>query len=240
MSLIAGFSSAAVMAGPPLATDDAGVLSQGGWEYTLAYEAETRDSGDSASAPSLEVAYGFSDSFQASISVGRAVVDEPGVDSRSDFDAIGAEAKWQFYAKDNVAIALAPSYSLPHKWSRDRGIVDNLRVLGLPIIASWESGGWTTDAQLGYDVTSSGPNSWFAGIAGGYQATDSIKLLAEVYRTKSSGKDDEETSWTVGFDLAVGEGLALLGSFGGSLESDLDSSEELDQTFYLGVRYETN
>ena len=240
MSLVAGFSSAAVMAGPPLATDDAGVLSQGGWEYTLAYEAETRDSGDSASAPSLEVAFGFSDDFQASVSIGRAEVDEPGESSRSDFDAIGFEAKWKFYAEDNVSVALAPSYSFPlTSSSKNRGIVDDVNVLGLPVIASWESGNWTVDGQAAYDLTSTGPNAWFAGVAGGYQASETLRLLAEVYQTRTVGEDEDETNWTVGFDFAVSEGLALLGSVGGNLDSDLDSADELDSTFYLGFRYET-
>ena len=101
------------LAGPPLVTDDAGVLSKGGWEYTLAYEAETRDAGDDAVAPGLEVAYGFSDDFQGSVTIARAVVDEPGESSRSDFDAIGFEAKWQFYSNDDFSVAVAPSYSFP-------------------------------------------------------------------------------------------------------------------------------
>jgi len=228
------------MAGPPLATDDAGVLSAGGWEYTLAYEAEQRDAGDSAAAPSLEVAYGYTDDFQASVSIARAIVDEPGSGSRSDFDALGFEAKWQFYAEGNTAVALVPSYSFPlTNSSTDRGIIDDVRVLSLPVVASWESGNWTTDAQFAYDVTSTGPNSWFAGIAGGYQAADRIKILAEVYRTKSSGENDEETNWTLGFDVGVGEGLALLASVGGSLDSDFAAADELDNTFYLGFRYET-
>ncbi|NND53505.1 MAG: hypothetical protein HKN56_00855 [Gammaproteobacteria bacterium] len=237
---VAGWFSCSAIAGPPMATDDAGVLAQGGWEYTLAYEAEQRDSGDSASAPSLEVAYGFNDELQGSVSIARATVDEPGSGSRSDFDAIGFEGKWQFYAQDNLSLAAVPSYSLPlTSSSTDRGIVDDVRVLSLPVVASWEQGAWTLGGQVAYEAASSGPNAWFGGIAGGYQASEALKLLAEVYQTRTVGADEDETNWTLGVDVAVAEGLAFLASVGGSLDSDLPDADELDQTWYLGFRYET-
>jgi len=177
-SVLAAFS---VQAGPPLATDDSGVLPTGGWEYTLAYESEQRDVGDTAIAPGLEIAYGFSDVLQGAVGIARVEIDEPGAGSRSDFDAIGFELKWQFYADEQISAALAPAYAFPlTSSSTDRGIVEDVRVLSLPAIVSWESGNWTADAQLAYDMTSSGPNGWFAGLAGGYQATDRVRLLAEV------------------------------------------------------------
>ena len=227
-------------AAPPLVTDDAGVVSKGAAEFTIAYEGETRDSGDSAAAPSVEVEYGVRDGLQVAVGVGRAVVDAPGESSRSDFDAISLESKWQFYADDNIAIAVVPAYSFPlSSSSTDRGIIEDVRVLSLPAVVSWESGNWNADAQVAYDMTSTGPNAWFAGLAGGYQATESVKLLAEVYQTRVVGEDADETNWNVGVDLAVGESLALLAAFGGNLDSDLDATDELDTTFFLGFRYET-
>jgi len=240
LAFVLFLGSCSLFAGPPLATDDAGVLTKGGWEYTLAYVADKRDAGDSANAPSLEIAYGFSDEFQGSVFIGRVEIEEPGESSRSDFDAIGFEGKWQFYADDSFAVAFVPAYSFPLTDSAtDRGIVDDVRVLSLPAVVSWTSGDWTLDGQAVYNLTSTGPNAWFAGVAGGYLATDRIRLLGEVYRAASIGEDDEETNWNVGFEVSVREGLALLASFGGSLDSDFAGADELDNAFYLGFRYDT-
>ena len=233
--------SGVIHAGPPLVTDDPGVLGQGGWEYTLAATADKRDAVDSYVAPGLEVAYGFTDSMQASVAVARTVVDEPGSSSRSDLDAVGVEFKWQVYASESVAFSVAPSYSFPLTSSaHQRGIIEDVNVLSLPVIASYETGRWAFNVQLTYEATSSGPNGKFAGLAAGYALSDALQLLAEVYTVKVSGEKSDESNWTVGFDYALSDQLALLGSYGGSLSSDLPANEELDEAFYLGLRYETS
>lgn len=232
--------STSVLAGPPLVTDDTGVLGQGGWEFTLAIEGDKRDAGDGFVAPGLGIAYGFFDTMQGSVSIARAVVDEPGSDSRSDFDALGFEVKWQLYSDDNIVVTVAPAYSFPlNSSSTDRGIVDDVNVLSLPVIASYETGPWAFNVQLAYEATSSGPNGKFAGFAAGYALNDRLQLLAEVYTVKVSGEKADESNWNVGVDYAVRDDLALLFSYGSSLSSDLSSMEELDEAFYLGLRYET-
>lgn len=232
------FASAAVVAGPPLVTDDPGVLEQGGWEFTLAVEGDRRDAGDGFVAPGLEVAYGFSDRMQGSVSIARAVVDEPGDNSRSDFDAIGFEFKAELYSNDSVAVSVAPAYSFPLIGSStDRGIVDDVNVLSLPVIASYGTGPWAFNVQLAYEATSSGPNAGFAGLAGGYAVNDSLTLLAEVYTTRISGEDEDENNWNIGAEYALNEELALLLSYGGSLSSDLAAMDALDEAFFLGLIY---
>lgn len=234
------FVSVSAFAGPPLATDDPGVLGQGGWEYTLAVEGDKRDAGDGFVAPGLEVAYGFTDAMQGSVSIARALVDEPGSSKRSDFDAVGFEFKWQLYSEDNVAVSIAPAYGFPlTSSSTDRGIVDDVNVLSLPVIASYESGPWSFFAQAAYEATSSGPNGKFAGLATGYALNENLQLLAEVYTVRVSGEDADENNWNVGLDYALQDDLALLFSFGSSLSSDLPSMEELDHAFFLGLRYAT-
>ena len=234
-------ASQSVFAGPPLVTDDPGVLGTGGWEYTLAVEGDKRDAGDGFVAPGLEVAYGFNDAMQGAVSIARAVVDEPGSSSRSDFDAIGFEFKWQLYSDDNVAVAVAPAYSFPlTSSSTDRGIVEDVNVLSLPVIASYETGPWAFNVQFAYEATSTGPNGKFAGLAGGYAVNDQLTLLAEVYTVRVSGEDADEDNWNLGVEYAVNDALALLASYGGSLSSALPSMEELDEAFFVGLIYVTD
>ncbi len=240
MSVAMLFAVTTVNAGPPLVTDDPGVLATGGWEYILAVEGDKRDVGDSYIAPGLEVAYGFSDSMQGSVAIARTVVDEPGSSSRSDFDAIGFEFKWQLFSNDSVAVAVAPSYSFPFtSSSTNRGIIEDVNVLSLPVIASYETGPWAFNAQLAYEATSSGPNGKFAGLAAGYGVNEQLTLLAEVYTVRVSGQDADENNWNIGAEYAVNDALALLFSYGGSLSSDLPAMEELDEAFFLGLIYVT-
>jgi hypothetical protein len=187
----------------------------------------------------LEVAYGFSDTVQGAVVISRVVVDEAGESSRSDFGAIGFELKWQLYQGENIAVAVAPAYALPlTSSSTDRGIVDDVRVASLPVIASYETGNWAFNAQLGYDSVSSGPNGTFAGLAAGYALNESLQLLAEVYNVQVSGEHADETNWNVGLDWTLANGVALLLS-AGRLSSDLPHAEQLDRAFFIGFRYET-
>lgn len=229
-----------MFAGQPLVSDDAGVLAKGGWEYQLWVEQDIRDAGDGWLAPAAEVAYGFSDRTQSSVSIARVVVDEPGADKRSDFDAIGFELKSQVYSGEQWSLAVAPAYAFPlTSSSTDRGLVDDIRVLSLPLIATWESGNWSVDASIAVDVPSSGNKATFAALAGGYLITERWKLLAEVYRVDVSGAREDETNFNIGFDFALSEGLALLFSAGSGLSSNLPQADELDRAVFLGIRYDT-
>lgn len=233
-------SAGSAVGGQPMVTDDAGVLGKGGWEYQLWVEQDIRDSGDTWLAPNLEIAYGFTDQLQGALAIARLVVDEPGADSRSDFDAIGFELKWQFYRGEQWSVAAAPAYAFPlTSSSTDRGLVDDVRVFSLPLIATWERGNWSVDANLSLDIPSSGDNSTFAGVVGGYQLNERLKLLAEVYRNDVSGAREDETNFNVGFDLSIGEGLAVLFSIGSGISSNLADPDELDRAAFLGFRYDT-
>ena len=236
-----GFVSTAVLAGPPLVTDDPGVLPKGGWEFTTAITgAESNDGSKGYTAPELEVAYGFSDAVQGSVAIARAVVDEPDGSSRSDFGPIGFELKWQLYRGEKTAVAVAPAYAFPMTdSSTDRGIVDDVRVASLPVIASYETGNWAFNVQLAYDSVSSGPNNTFAGLAGGYALNESLQLLAEVYNGRVSGERADETNWNIGLDWTLSNGLALLLSAGSSLSSELPRADELERVFFVGLRYAT-
>jgi len=232
----------AVNAGsPPLVTDDSGVLGQGGWEYILGLEEDRRDAGDSYLLPRFEVAYGFTDAMQGAVTISRLVVDEPGASSRSDFDALGFEFKWQFHAGEKLSFATAPGYSFPlTDSSTDRGLVDDVRVLSLPLIATYEIGKWAFDGNLGYEVPSSGRKAVFGGLTAVYQLTDTLQVMGEVYRVDVSGAQEDEANWTIGFDLAINDGLALLFSVGGNIDSNLPRAEELDRAAFIGLRYETS
>ncbi len=235
------FATVSVQAGPPMETDDAGVLHQGSWEFMLSVAgAEINDGHEHYVAPELEVGYGFSDTIAGTVFIGRAVIDAPDESSKSDFDKLGFELKWQLYKGENMSVAVAPSYFFPlTSSSTDRHIIEDVNVASLPVIASYATGNWEFNTQLAYESTSSGPNSTFAGFAAGYSLNEDLLLLAEVYNTQVSGEDEDETNWNIGLDWTMPNHIALLLSYGGSLTSDLHHEEELDRAFFVGLRYHT-
>jgi len=240
LALVALIYSNMSVAGQPLVTDDAGVLDKGGWEFQLWVEQDKRDAGEALLAPAGEVAYGFTDRLQGAVSMARIEIDAPGLDSRSDLDALGLELKALLYAGEQWSLAFAPGYAFPLKSSStDREIIEDVRVASLPLIATWEQGKWAVDANIAVEIPSSGNRVTFAGVAAGYQVLNNLKLLAEVYRFEVSGSGGDETNFNVGFDYAVNDNLAFLFSVGSGLNSNLDRLEELDRATFLGFRYET-
>ena len=83
-------------AGPPLVTDDTGVLDPGGWEVIVAVAGSSRPSVDEGAVPGAEVSYGLYENMQVTGFVARQVLDEDGESSKSGWgqDTIGY--KWRF------------------------------------------------------------------------------------------------------------------------------------------------
>ena len=51
LSLAASYSA---LAGPPLVTDDTGIVPKGDWQFIVSVQGESRPSTDSAAAPAIE------------------------------------------------------------------------------------------------------------------------------------------------------------------------------------------
>jgi hypothetical protein len=244
-SLILLTSSAAI-AEHPLVSDDTGVLDPGGWELTVGLSGESRPVTDSVELPGVEVSYGFYENMQLSGFVARQVIEDSGESSKSGWGEGGIGYKWRFYHKNGNALAFAPEYAFPlSSSSRIRGLVEDVRVLSLPLIGSIERGDWEFTAQASFDLTSTSVNGLGYGVWAGYSITESLQLLAEIYGEELSGGVTEEgedggvTNWRLGLSWDFAEGFSLLAAYGGAIRSDLPSEEKLDYDYFLGVRWET-
>jgi hypothetical protein len=230
------------LAGPPLATGDTDTLDPGHVEVIVAATGDKRDSGDSYELPRFEVSYGLTGNTQAGISFSRAVVDLPGESSKSDFGSMGLEYVWRWYNRDNVTIAVAPAYTFPPTGSsHDRGILDNTRELGIPVIATYANDGWFITGETSYAITSSGPNGIGYGLAAGYEICEKLTGLAEINGGESTGGgvSDQEINWRVGGTYQLADAWTLLFGVGGNLDSDLPGEDQLDQDFFLGLQFNT-
>jgi outer membrane receptor protein involved in Fe transport len=231
-----------------LVTDDTGVLDPGGWEVIAALAGSSRPSIDEGEFPGVEVSYGFYENMQLTGFVARQTLDEDGESSKSGWGQGAIGYKWRFYNKNGNALAFSPEYSFPLSGSsKVRGLVEDLRVLSLPLVGSIERGNWEFTAQASFDLTSKSVNGLGYGVWAGYSVTESLQLLAEIYGEEFSGERDETgekidggvTNWRLGLSWDFAEGFSLLAAYGGAIRSDLPSEEKLDYDYFLGVRWET-
>ena len=229
-------------AATPLATGDTGMLEPGAWEFTVFAAGSSRDEGDEYELPAVEVETGLSENTSVSVEAARQVVDESGHSSNSGWGNAAVAFKWRLLHDDSKALVFNPSYSTAlSKTSTRRGLIEDVNVLTLPVIASYETGDWIFTGELSYSMTSTSIDGIGYGFWTGYQANDKWLLLAEVYGEELSGDDDDGgvTNFRLGFEYGVAESAAILFSAGSRIASDLPSEEKLDHEFFLGFRWET-
>ena len=233
--------SLSARAATPLATGDTGMLDPGAWEFTVFATRESRDSGVSGEVPAVEVETGLTENTSVSVEAAREVVNDRGESSNSGWGNAAVAFKWRLLHDESKALVFNPSYSTAlSKTSTRRGLIEDINVLTLPVIASYETGDWIFTGELSYSMTSTSIDSIGYGFWTGYQANDEWLLLAEVYGEELSGDDDDGgvSNFRLGFEYGVAESAAILFSVGSRIASDLPSDEKLDSELFLGFRWE--
>jgi hypothetical protein len=243
-------------AGPPLVTDDTGIVPLGDWQFILSAQGESRPATDSGSLPAIEVTYGFFKDMNLTAVVPRQYIEDRGEPSKTDFGNAQINYKWLFYDNDldsseGLTLAISPVYSFPMtRTSRIRGLAEDVRMLSMPVIGSLVRGPWEFVAQASYDVASGdgSVDGLGYGVFAVYNATESVQLMAEVYGAELSGDgfvdaglsyDSGFINWRLGALWEMGSGYSLLAAYGGPIESDLPSDDKLDYDFFLGLQYDT-
>jgi hypothetical protein len=236
------FCAIPARAATPLASGDTGMLDPAAWDFTVFATRGSRDSGVDGEVPAVEVETGLTENTSVSVAAARQVVNARGESSSSGWGNAAIAYKWRFYNEDGKALVLNPSYSTAlSKTSTRRGLIEDINVLTLPLIASYETGAWTLTGELAYSITSTSIDAFGYGFWTGYQANDDWLLLAEIYGEELSSDDDDEsvTNFRLGFEYGVAESAAILFSVGSRISSDLPSEDKLDSELFLGFRWET-
>ena len=243
-------------AGPPLVTDDTGIVPLGEWQFIGSVQGESRPSVDSGALPGFEATYGFFEDMNLTGVVSRQYVKERGESSKTGWGQAQINFKWLFYDNDRdssegVTLAISPIYSFPLTTSsRIRGLADDVRVFSMPLIGSLVRGRWEFVGSLSYDYASrtSSVDGVGYGLFAVYNTTDSLQLMAEVYGAELSGDsfvdagldyDDGFMNWRLGLLWEMGAGYSLLAAFGAPIESNLPSDDKLDYDFFLALQYDT-
>ncbi len=236
------FGGSVAVAGPPLVTDDTGIVPLGEWQFIFSVQGESRPAADSASVPAIEATYGFAQDMNLTVVVPRQYLDERGQPGRSDFGNAQLNYKWLFYDNnEGLTLAISPIYSFPlTKTSRIRGLAEDVRVLSMPVLGSVVRGRWEFVGQVSYDVASDGLHGIGYGAFALYNQNERLQWMAEIYGGEFSELDAAGfTNWRVGALFGLGRGWSLLAAYGGALESDLPSDEKLDYDFFLGFQLDT-
>jgi len=239
-----GATCNSVLAGPPLVTDDTGMVPKGNWQFIVSLQGEARPSVDSAAAPALEATYGFREDMNLTAVIPRQYLEERGESSRTGLGNAEINYKWLFFDDDDgLTMAFSPIYSFPlTKTSRIRGLAEDVRVLSMPVLVSKEVGRWQFLGSLGYDLASKNVNGVNFGTFVLYNQSEKLQWMAEVYGAEFSGDEfDNEgfLNWRAGAAWFMGKGWSLLAAYGGPLKSDLPEEEKLDYDFFLGFQFDT-
>ena len=232
------------LAGPPLVTDDTGIVPVGDWQFILSLQGESRPSTDSAAAPALEATYGFWEDMNLTAVIPRQYIEDRGEPSKTGFGNAQINYKWMFYDDDEgLTMAISPIYSFPlTKTSRIRGLAEDTRVLSMPLLISKDIGRWQFVGSGAYDLSSNSVDGVSYGAFALYNQTEKLQWMAELYGGQFSGDEfDNEgfLNWRVGAWWLMGKGISLLVAYGGPLQSDLPRDEKLDYDFFFGFQYDT-
>jgi len=233
-------SARLTVAGPPLVIDDPGTSTPGGWEIILLADGAETDATKTNNWPALDLAYGASENIQLFGVIPRQKVDEPNESSKEGWGYGLFGVKWRFVNTGTTEVAFAPSYSVPLSGSSTiRGIIEDERILSLPLLVGWGFGDWSFIGQAAFLVTSESNKGWDYGFGTGVQLTEKFQLLGEIYGATGSRLGETDVNWTLGFDYAVIPKLHILGSVRSGLWSDIAEEDQLKYGWFLGVQWFT-
>jgi hypothetical protein len=226
------------LAGPPLATDDPGILDPGDWEVIVAISGEEHHDGKEIHAPLLDISLGTGSNSQISFSLPRVVVN-PEEDARqSGFAYASAGFKWRFISKSNWDWAIASNYTVPvsNEIITPDGPED-ISVLGVPLLASRTIGEWIWYGQLGWNIGSDGASFWDYGLAVSHPLGGSTHWMMEVFGNAVSSFGLSSLNYQLGLDYEINHALHLLASAGTGIKSGSEHDSRLDYSFYIGMQW---
>ncbi|WP_343585439.1 transporter [Herbaspirillum sp.] len=131
----------------PLVTDDAGV--QGDGRHQIETNTDwSRQAGQAGHTGAFTYTYGVTDRLDLFANL-PLTFQSPGGSGVGDY-SLGA--KWRYYDRDGLALALKPELFLP-SGDVDKGLGNGRSGLGLTAIASYEIGPWTLHGNAGLNYS---------------------------------------------------------------------------------------
>lgn len=223
-----------------MVTDDTGTAAHATWEIILYAEGESRDAGESAQAPALDMAFGVSETVEVGFVLPRQRAKNSGENSIKSWGEASLGLKWRFFDREDRAFAIAPTFSMPlTERSTVLGIIDDTYIFTLPLLASIRRGDWELTGNLGYSISSGTFDTISLSASAGFQVTPGFRTLVEVWGADfvGDGADRGFLNWRAGIEWAPGDRLTVLGAIGGDVWSQLGAADRLKYDFYFGLQY---
>ena len=226
-----------LVAGPPLAIDDPGVLDPGQWEIIVAATTASTNEGEAYQAPLLDVSYGLTPNTQVSASMPYVFVSPDNDSSGSDFGNLAIGYKWRFVNNDQLQVAFAPAYAFGIRLSAAlRGVGDETDLLFLPLNFQYEIGNWSLNGEFGYVSVESADDALGYGAALSRPVGERTAIMFELYGGSETDFDNDDLNFHIGFDTELRPDFHLLFSAGSGLREP-SGTAELDYDVFLGVQY---
>ena len=233
------FISFPSLAGPPLATEDPGILDEGQWEIITATTATAADGDNVYQAPVLDISLGvIEDYVQFAVAYPYVFSDPEDSDSNSDFGNPEVGIKWRFWNSRDLQVAFAPVYAFGVTRSLAvLGIGDDTNSLTLPLSAEYKfNNRLRLNPSLGYVSVEDGEDEWTYSAALLYSLNSRWELLGELVGATNTHFDEDILDVRIGFDFAIREDFHLLFSAATGL-SEPSGEDGLDYDFYLGLQW---
>lgn len=224
--------------GPPLITDDTGTPGSGNWEINFSATMQKQPGACSWEAPLLDLNYGLGDRFQLTYDVPWVFLSETDQSTQNGLGNSKVGAKWRFLdqGEKGVALSVFPQLTFNNPTSAARrGLVEQGTELFLPWEMTKSFGPVKAGTELGYALSSHEQNSWAAGLAAGFPATEKLELVGEIRGTAAQDLHDQDVAGNIGFRRKLTENLSLLFSIGRSLWTS--GGERTEAMTYLGIQF---
>lgn len=231
---------ACAQGGPPMITDDPGTPGDGNWEVNIAVTHAHRASSSEGEAPLLDINYGLGSRIQLKYEVPWVMAREDSGGTRSGLGNSLLGVKWRFFdaGEQGWQISAYPQVELRNPGSRSaaRGLAEDSNGVLLPLEFQRDFTGFGLNFEAGKELRSSGPGSWFGGIALGRPVNETIELMAELHGERAAG-EGSEVALNVGGRFASSHGTLLL-SVGHELRNQVDERAPLFA--YIGWQIATS
>jgi hypothetical protein len=232
-----GIFPSPLMAGPPLAIDDPGILDPGQWEIIVAATMASTNEGEAYQAPLLDVSYGLTPNTQVGISLPYVFVSPDNQNSTSEFGNLAVGYKWRFINNDKLQVAFAPAYAFGIRLSAAlRGVGDDTNIVFLPLELQYEIADWSLNGEWGYVSLESGGDGWGYGAALSRPVGQRTVIMFEIYGGADTGFDNDDLNFHIGFDTELRPDFHLLFAAGSGLREPAGATE-LDFDIFLGLQY---
>lgn len=195
------------VAAPPLKLGDADVVPYGGWEIWTTFDFEEYDSERTFTTPRFEVIYGLIPRVELGIETAYVNERQDG-DTDSGFGFVGMQPKVLLFKETTTTPALSTSLLLEVPFGDSNGPLEWTDREWAPSLAIQKHFGPTllVGQVKGYFDSGGEALFWRYGMDVMYEATENLKLLAEVYaESHLEAAKDDELNFRLGFKYRFAE-----------------------------------